>query len=124
MAVFNFGMRGEEHLKHLLGDGYDSIPEDKLQAYINIVNWITDKGLDIVEVYDELRVLLDLPKPRVECTKTINYASSYQWSETEQMFMGELEAKGKTYKFQGKTMQEMEQSFDEAAFLAHFANNY
>lgn len=124
MAKYNFGMGGKEHLHHLLGDKVDSIPNDKLQAYIKIVDWATDKGLDIVEVYDELRVLLDIPKSRIECNKTINYSSSYHWDETEEMFVGEFEAKGKTYKFQGKTMKEMEQSFEEAAFLAHFANNY
>ena len=124
MAIYNFGMRGKEHLEHLLGDKLESISEYKLEAYIKIIDWVTDKGLDIVEVYDELRLLLDLPKPRVECSKTINYTSSYHWDEGSQMFVGEIENKGKVYKFQGKTMSEMEQSFEDVAYLVHFANNF
>ena len=117
-------MRGKEHLKHLLGDKLDSISENKLEAYTKIIDWATDKGLDIVEVYNELRLLLDLPKPRVECSKTINYTSSYHWDEGSQMFVGEIENKGKVYKFQGKTMSEMEQSFEEAAYLIYLSNNF
>jgi len=124
MTRYNLGMRGKEHLGHILGDKLDSIAKDKLQAYTKIIDWVTDKGLDIVEVYDELRILLDLPKLSVECSKTINYTSSYSWDEESQMFVGEIENKGKVYRFQGKTMSEMEQSFEDAAYLVHFANNF
>jgi hypothetical protein len=124
MAIYNFGMKGKEHLVYHLIGGLDAIAEDKLQAYIKIIDWVTDKGLDIVEVYDELRLLLDLPKPRVECSKTINYTSSYHWDEKLEMFVGEIENKGKVYKFQGKTMSEMEQSFEEAAYLIYLSNNF
>lgn len=124
MATYNFGMRGKEHLEHLLGNKLESIPKDKLQAYMKIIDWVTDKGLDIVELYDELRVLLDIQKPRVECNKTLNYSSSYYWNEEQQMYVGEIENKGRTYKFQGKTMSEMEQSFEEVAYLIYFSNNF
>jgi hypothetical protein len=40
------------------------------------------------------------------------------------MFVGEIENKGKVYKFQGKTMSEMEQSFEEAAYLIYLSNNF
>lgn len=96
MAIYNFGMRGKEHLEHLLGD--NPLSYKKAQAFKKIIDWATDYGLDIVEVYNELRFLLDVNRDK-ESTKpnlyllTSNVSDSCEPRTAVILAMNEIEAR-------------------------------
>lgn len=62
-------MNGDEYLRHMIGPAIKSLDKDKAQAVEYIFNRMCNRGVDPIEFFDNMRILLDIKDREGESTK-------------------------------------------------------